>query len=49
MPFAISERFAEASKNATLIRLPGAGHYELIDPRSAQWNAVKTAMLDWKH
>jgi acetyl esterase/lipase len=43
VPFEFSERFAAASKNAKLTPLPGAGHFELIDPRSREWPAVKRA------
>ena len=34
VPFDMSERFAKKSANAKLIPLKGAGHFELIDPRS---------------
>jgi acetyl esterase/lipase len=40
VPFELSQRFAKASKNAQLIRLPDAGHFELIDPRSKEWPTV---------
>jgi len=40
VPFELSERFAKASKNAQLVPLPGAGHFELIDPRSKEWLTV---------
>ena len=40
VPIELSERFARASKNAQLIPLPGAGHLELIDPRSKEWPTV---------
>ncbi len=39
VPFEISERFAKASKNATLVPLPGAGHF-LIDPTAKEWPLV---------
>lgn len=45
VPFEMSARFAAASKNAKLIPLPGAGHFELIDPRSREWPAVRENML----
>jgi acetyl esterase/lipase len=47
VPFEMSERFAKASKNSRLIPLPGAGHYELIDPRSKEWPLVQKNILDW--
>jgi len=40
VPFELSRDFAKASKNAELIAVPNAGHFELIDPRSAVWPAV---------
>ncbi len=40
VPFELSRRFARASKNARLVALPGAGHFELIDPRSKEWPVV---------
>ena len=40
VPFDLSQRFARASKNARLVALPGAGHFELIDPRSKEWPVV---------
>lgn len=40
VPFELSQRFAKASRNARLIELRGAGHYELIDPRSKEWPTV---------
>lgn len=40
VPIELSERFASASKNAQLIPLPGAGHLEVIDPRSKEWPTV---------
>jgi pimeloyl-ACP methyl ester carboxylesterase len=47
VPFEISERFAKASKNAKLIPLEGAGHFELIDPQSREWPAVRESILEW--
>lgn len=44
-PVELSERFAARSKNAELIRLPGTGHFELIDPRSAAWPRVAQAIV----
>ena len=46
VPIEISERFAKASRNAELIRIADAGHFELIDPRTEAWNVVKKAVLD---
>jgi acetyl esterase/lipase len=40
VPFELSQRFAKASKNAQLIRIPDAGHFDLIDPRSKAWPTV---------
>jgi Dipeptidyl aminopeptidases/acylaminoacyl-peptidases len=40
VPIELSQRFASASTNAQLIPLPGAGHLELIDPRSNEWPTV---------
>jgi len=47
VPFEISERFAKASHNAKLIPLPGAGHFELIDPKSREWETVRKNIIDW--
>lgn len=48
VPFEMSQRFAKASKNAKLIALPGAGHFDLIDPRAKVWPAIQTNILDWQ-
>ena len=40
VPFEMSRDFAQASKNAKLIAIPNAGHFDLIDPRSAAWPMV---------
>jgi acetyl esterase/lipase len=40
VPFEMSQQFARASKNATLVPIEGAGHFELIDPRSTAWSVV---------
>jgi len=48
VPFDMSRRFAKASKNATLVALPGAGHFDLIDPRSKVWPTVQKNILDWE-
>ena len=48
VPFEMSERFAKASKNAKLVPLPGAGHFDLIDPRTKFWPIVQKNILDWQ-
>jgi acetyl esterase/lipase len=40
VPFAMSQQLARASHNATLVPIQGAGHFELIDPRSTAWPIV---------
>jgi len=47
VPFELSENFAQASKNAHLVPLKGAGHFELIDPRSREWPTVQKSILEW--
>lgn len=47
VPFAISERFVRASRNAELIAFQGADHFAVIDPRSPEWPGVETAILNW--
>lgn len=47
VPFEMSERFSKASHNAKLIPLAGAGHFELVDPRSREWLTVRKNILDW--
>lgn len=48
VPIEISERYHEAARAAgddvTLLTLPGAGHFELIDPASAVWPAIVAAI-----
>jgi acetyl esterase/lipase len=48
VPFEISERYAEvahaAGDSVELIVLPGAGHFEVVDPRSAEWPEVVAAV-----
>ena len=46
VPYAMSVAFAAKSKNATLVPLAGAGHFELIDPRSKQWPAVQKQITE---
>ena len=49
VPIEISRRFVAAAKKAgddsKLIEVAGAGHFELIDPRSDAWPVVKRAVL----
>ena len=40
VPLAISESYAAAHPTVTLIPVPDAGHYALIDPNSAAWPLV---------
>jgi len=48
VPFEMSERFAKASKNSKLIALAGAGHFELIDPRTREWPVIRKNILEWE-
>ncbi len=48
VPFDMSRRFAKASSNAKLIPLPGAGHFDLIDPGNRVWPTVQSNILDWQ-
>lgn len=48
VPFEMSRRFAKASRNSSLVPLPGAGHFDLIDPRSKVWPVVRKNILDWQ-
>lgn len=45
VPFEISEDYVKAAvavgDDAKLIALPGAGHFEVIDPRSAEWPQIQ--------
>lgn len=47
VPFSMSDEFVQRSSNATLISLAGAGHYELIDPRSREWPIVERNLTEW--
>jgi acetyl esterase/lipase len=44
VPFAISRDYADAARAAgdpvELITLPGAGHFEIVDPRTDEWRTV---------
>jgi acetyl esterase/lipase len=48
VPIEISRRYRDAAHregdDVTLIELPGAGHFELIDPRAREWATVLQAM-----
>ena len=50
VPFEISERYTpraqEEADDARLVRIEGAGHFELIDPRSGAWPSVSGAVLN---
>jgi acetyl esterase/lipase len=50
VPFEIAEGYARAAvaagDPATLLALPGAGHFELIDPESVVWPSVFAAVLN---
>jgi len=49
VPFSISQEYCEAAiakgDPARLLRLPGAGHFELIDPLSKEWPQILEATL----
>ncbi len=49
VPIELSERYveraAEVGDPATLVALDGAGHFEVIDPRADEWEAVASAVL----
>lgn len=48
VPLELSERYEAAAvaagDHATLLTLPGAGHFELVDPQSSEWPTVITAV-----
>jgi len=48
VPFELSEGYVEAARaagdEATLLALPGTGHFELIDPLSVEWPEILAAM-----
>jgi dipeptidyl aminopeptidase/acylaminoacyl peptidase len=50
VPLEISRRYVAVAKksgdDSRLIEVAGAGHFELIDPRSSAWPAVKVAVLE---
>ena len=43
VPFDYSSAFASAS-GAELLTLPGAGHFELIDPRTPEWAQISARL-----
>lgn len=49
VPFEISENYIKAAKaagdDARLVALPEAGHFELIDPRSAEWPLIQQTLV----
>jgi acetyl esterase/lipase len=49
VPLSISRDYLAAAKkagdDATLNEIPGADHFDLIDPRSKAWSTVKSTML----
>jgi pimeloyl-ACP methyl ester carboxylesterase len=50
VPLEISRRYVAAAKksgdDSQLIEVTGAGHFELIDPRSSAWSAVEEAVFE---
>lgn len=48
VPFSLSQRYhaaaVAAGDDAALVTLPGAGHFEVIDPRSSEWPRVVEAV-----
>jgi acetyl esterase/lipase len=50
VPLEISRRYVAAAKksgdDSKLIEVAGAGHFELVDPRSSAWPVVKEAVLE---
>lgn len=50
VPYAFSQRYHAAARAAgddcTLVTLPATGHFELIDPHSAAWSSVLSAVVD---
>jgi acetyl esterase/lipase len=51
VPIEMSREYAAAAKksgdDSKLIEIAGAGHFELIDPRSTVWPMVASSMLDF--
>jgi len=46
VPFTMSEAFVRKSSNARLIPLPGAGHSEVVDPATSEWQIVRQTLTD---
>lgn len=50
VPYAISRDYADAARAAgdpvELITLPGAGHFEIVDPRTDEWRLVRRAVRE---
>jgi acetyl esterase/lipase len=50
VPYELSQRYAaEAERrgdNVTLLTLPGAGHFGIVDPEAAEWPIVERAVLE---
>lgn len=50
VPYSVSERYVEAAcergDDAHLITLPGAGHFEVIDPGTYEWQEVLRTVLE---
>jgi pimeloyl-ACP methyl ester carboxylesterase len=40
VPISVSESFLTAHPTARLVRVEGAGHYEMIDPLTDAWHLV---------
>ncbi len=46
VPYDMSRRFTRASKNALLVTIEGAGHFDVIDPRSRAWPVVQKNLAE---
>ncbi|TDC27416.1 alpha/beta hydrolase [Streptomyces sp. 8K308] len=46
VPPAVAASYAAAHPGTRLVRLPGAGHFAVIDPLSAAWPAVPAALAE---
>ncbi|GAA1210723.1 alpha/beta hydrolase [Prauserella alba] len=46
LPVSVSESYVDSHPAAKLVVVPGAAHFEVIDPLSAAWPAVTTALTD---
>ena len=38
---------SNAKENVRLMMIPGAGHFEIVDPRSGAWATVKNVLLEF--